>query len=81
MVTRLEAIDEQIERRLTSLDNRMTSLDNRVDGRFTDLENRIDSRFTALENRLNVQMHLTIGMWITTIVAVLATLVTILLRL
>ena len=68
-VARLEGITEQVNDRLAGMESTMSS-------RF----NSIDNRFSSIENRLNVQIQLTVAMWVTTMIGVIVTLATVILR-
>lgn len=68
-VARLEGITEQVNDRLAGVESTMSS-------RFSS----IDDQFSSIENRLNVRIQLTVAMWVTTMIGVIATLATVILR-
>jgi len=51
-----------------------------IDKRLEDMNLALNTRITSVENRVNVQIQVTVGMWITTMLAILAAIVTIVLR-
>ena len=69
-VARLEGITEQVNDRLAGMESTMSSRFNSIDNRFP----------SSIENRLNVQIQLTVAMWVTTMIGVIATLATVILR-
>ena len=73
----LEAIIEQINHRLNSIDSRLSNMDNSIGGRL----NNMDSRFTNVENRINSNFKWLVGLLITVLIANIGTAITIILTL
>lgn len=68
---------------MTTDTERLNSFEIRLDGidkRLEDMILALSTRITSVENRVNVQIQITVGMWLTTMMAILAAIVTIVLR-
>ena len=59
---------------------RLEGIAEQVNDRLAGMESTMSSRFNSIENRLNVQIQLTVAMWVTTMIGVIATLATVILR-
>ena len=62
---------------------RMSILETRLDGFIEETRNNftmVNERFNTLESRINVQIQLTVAMWVTTMAGVIATLAAVLLK-
>ena len=66
-----------VELKLTTVESRLAA----VEGKLDSLTEESRSRFTSIENRLNVHLQSNIAMWVTTMMAVMAVLATIILKL
>ena len=66
-----------VELKLTTVESRLAA----VVGKLDSLTEESRSRFTSIENRLNVHLQSNIAMWVTTMMAVMAVLATIILKL
>lgn len=60
-------------------DYRVREVENRV-SHMEGVEEEIRSQMSIMNSRINVQIQLTVAMWITTMIGVLATLVTVLVK-
>ena len=71
---------------MTTLEERVTGLEavnQRILAQLEQMNIRIDemnARINSLDNRINTELQVTVGMWITTMAAVLAVLVAVLVR-
>lgn len=66
-----------VESRLTAVESSLTVVETKLDGFIEETR----SRFNSIEARMNAQFQGMIGMWVTTMLAVLAVLATILIKL
>lgn len=71
-ISRLEGAYEQVDRRLDSMDRRLDSIDTRL----SEMNQSIDSRFSEMNSRLNTLLTVTIGLWATLVVGIIAGLIT-----
>jgi hypothetical protein len=68
---------------MTTESERITRLEAKLDGFIEETRGRfngVDSRLNSMESRMNVQLQLTVAMWVTTMLAVLGTLAAVLVR-
>lgn len=69
--------------RTTVLETKLDSFIEETRGNFgmvSDRVNAIEGRMTAIEGRMNVQIQVTVAMWVTTMIAVVATLAAVIVK-
>jgi hypothetical protein len=75
---RLDDLSDRVSDGFNRVDRRFASLEARIDGRFESLEARVDARFESLERRIDGLQRLMIQFGGATMVAILATLLSVL---
>lgn len=71
---RFELFEQRMDRRFEDVDRRLDALDAKIDQRIGELDRRLDQRIEAVDMKMSRQFTWLVGIQVTTLVAIVATL-------